>query len=127
MQSNLLLTQAGLDRRVKALYQFWVYNHSLFQLIQKEKLFYEEFIKVAKARYKNGESSLLEKSLVETRYAVVLNEWKEAERTYDESENLLKQVLQVSDTILPPEGGLEKCQVIIPGISNRAKPDRKLL
>lgn len=116
MQSNLLLTQAGLDRRVKALYQFWVYNHSLFQLIQREKLFYEEFLKVANARYNGGESNLLEKSLVETRYAVVLSEWKETERTYNESENLLKQVLQVTDTIFPPEGGLEKYPMIACGM-----------
>jgi cobalt-zinc-cadmium resistance protein CzcA len=117
MQSNLLLTQAGLDRRVKALYQFWLYNHSLYLLIQREKLFYEKFLLVAKARFENGESSLLEKSLVETRYAGVLNEWKEAERSYYESENLLKQVLRISDTILPPEDDLEKYQLILPAVS----------
>lgn len=116
MQSNLLLTQAGLERRVKALYRFWVYNHSLLHLAQKEKSFYEEFLKVASARYKSGESSLLEKSLVESRFAVVLSEWKEAERTYDESENLLKQALQITDTILPPENGISKYDMIIPGI-----------
>jgi cobalt-zinc-cadmium resistance protein CzcA len=116
MQSNLLLTQAGLDRRVKAIYQFWVFNHSLLQLVQREKLFYEEFLKVANARYNGGESSLLEKSLVETRYAVVLSEWKETERTYNESENLLKQVLQVTDTIFSPESGLEKYPMIPSGM-----------
>jgi cobalt-zinc-cadmium resistance protein CzcA len=116
LQSNVLLTEAGLDRRVKTLYQFWVYHHSLFGVIQREKLFYEQLLEVANARFGSGESSLLEKSLVETRYAGILNEWKEAERNLLDSESLLKQVLQVSDTLRPPESGLERYQLLVPSM-----------
>jgi cobalt-zinc-cadmium resistance protein CzcA len=114
MQSNLTLTQAGLERRVKSLYQFWLYNHNLYQLILKEKLFYEKFVSVANARFESGASNLLEKSVVETRYASVLSDWKEAERRFIESENLLKQVLQVSDSIRPPADGLERYLLNLP-------------
>jgi cobalt-zinc-cadmium resistance protein CzcA len=47
----------------------------------------------------------------------VLNELKEAERAFLESENLLRQVLQITDTILPAQGGLEKYPLVIPAIN----------
>ena len=107
-QSSLLLTRADLDRKVKTLYQYWVYTFSLKQLSEREHALYGELLKVAAVRFERGESSLLEKSLVETRYAAVLNELNEAQRMYMEAGRLVGQVLQVSDSLVPADRVLVK-------------------
>jgi heavy metal efflux system protein len=107
-QSGLMLTQADLDRRVKSIYQHWIYARGLLDLSGREHALYEKLLKVAEARYETGESGLLERSLVETRYAAVLGELKGAERLYSETGKLLGQVLQISDSIFPSDEGLVK-------------------
>ncbi len=102
-QSNLLLTQAELDRRVKALYQEWLYRYSLMNLTAREYGFYQKLADVADVQYRNGETSLLDKSLVETRFAGVLNEFRESERVYYETGSLLREVLQLDITLVPAD------------------------
>jgi cobalt-zinc-cadmium resistance protein CzcA len=111
MQSNLLLTRAELDRRVKALYQYWLFHYSLMNLTKKEYNFYSKLVTIAGAQYENGETSLLEKSLVETRFAGVKNELMESERMYHETGILLQQVLQVPFPLVPGDSVLTRLPV----------------
>ncbi len=100
-QSNLLLTQAELERRVQALYQYWVYHYSLVKLTSREYNFYLRLVEVSESQYRNGEIDLLKKSLVETSFVGLQNELKEDQRKFTETGSLMQQVLQVSIPIVP--------------------------
>jgi len=111
-QSNLLLTQAELDRKVKSLYQNWLHAYSMMKLSASEYEFYSKLVRVARAQYETGESGLLEKSLVETRFAGVQNELRESELLYYETGKLLQEVLQVSAPIKPGDSRLERIALV---------------
>jgi cobalt-zinc-cadmium resistance protein CzcA len=107
-QSNYLLTRAELDRRVKALYQYWLYHYNLMNLTSSEYNFYSKLVTIANSQYENGETSLLEKSLMETRFAGVQNKLKESERLFLETGTYLQQVLQVNSVLVPGDSMLTR-------------------
>jgi cobalt-zinc-cadmium resistance protein CzcA len=112
-QSNLLLTRAELERRVKSLYQYWLYQYSILSLAAKEHEFYLKLSDIAGSRYENGETSLLERSLVETQLAGVKNQLKESERLFYEAGNLLQQVLQVDEVLIPGDTVLRRLPMLV--------------
>ncbi|MFC2116702.1 CusA/CzcA family heavy metal efflux RND transporter [Bacteroidota bacterium] len=111
-QSSLLLTQAELDRSVKAIYQYWLYHYHMMNLTSREHDFYSRLVAIAKVQYENGETSLLEKSLVETRFAGVQNELRDSERMYFETGTLLQEVLQVAVPLVPGDTVFSRVDLI---------------
>ena len=107
-QSNYLLTRAELDKRVKALYYYWLYHYNSMNLTAREFAFYSRLVDIAKSQYKRGETGLLEKSLVETRFAAVQNKLRESERLYQETGSYLQQVLQVNYVLVPHDSLLAR-------------------
>jgi cobalt-zinc-cadmium resistance protein CzcA len=105
-QSKYLLTQAELESRVTSLFHYWIYQRDLLNLAEKEYAFYQKLAGIAAAQFENGETSLLDKSLVETSFAGIGNERLEARRLYHETGTRLQQVLQVRDHLLPSDTGL---------------------
>jgi cobalt-zinc-cadmium resistance protein CzcA len=102
-QSNLLLTRAELERRIKAVYQQWLFHYSLMNLTSREHGYYSKLVEIAETQFRNGEIDLLERSLLETSFAGLQNELRESERLFAETGTLLQQLLQMNTPLLPAD------------------------
>jgi cobalt-zinc-cadmium resistance protein CzcA len=102
-KSNLMLSQAELERRVKLIYQYWIYHYSMMNLTMREFEYYSKLTRIAQAQYISGEIDLLKKSLVETSFTGLQNELLENQRLYAETGSLLQQVLQVDIPLEPSD------------------------
>ncbi|MBN2350517.1 MAG: CusA/CzcA family heavy metal efflux RND transporter [Bacteroidales bacterium] len=92
-ETEFLIREKEITAQVKSAYLFWVYQQHRANILLEQKELYKNFVRVAGLHYTMGESNLLEKTMAQTRFAEVNNEYTRALDDLEIAANTLKQLL----------------------------------
>src|SRR5690606_25872636 len=84
----------------------WMYYRQVVKELEQQLSFYEHFESRADLRYRLGESSLLEKKLIENSLYELRNEHMMRSEDLRQARNSLQFLLGVDDSIIPAEDTL---------------------
>ena len=121
--SEYTITEKEITVQVKSAYFFWLYLHNKLDVLNEQKNLYHDLVRIAGLRYNLGESDLLEKTVADTRYAEVDNDYNRTQDDLVIAQNKLKQLICTDGDIYPDTLESGKYGLITPMDTSRYSPD----
>ncbi len=82
-------------------YNQWIFTHHKLNLLEQQKNWYDDFMRIVELHFEQGEFDLLDKVKAETEYALVRNNYLKAQDEVLLSENVLKMHLFIEGDLVP--------------------------
>ncbi len=86
---------------VRNSYNRWIFAHHKFNLLEQQKKWYDDFLRVVELHFEQGAYDLLDKVKAETEFALVRNNYLKAQDEVLLSENELKMNLFIEGDLVP--------------------------
>lgn len=102
------LAESDIRYQTRNAWQEWMYYRQVVKEFEQQLSFYHDFEERADLRYRLGESSLLEKKLIENSLYALRNEHMLRSADLHKARNLLQLLLGVGDSIVPAEDSLKR-------------------
>lgn len=96
---NVRITENELSYQVKSAWYQWAYYKALQRFLHYQDTLFVNFLKAANARYKSGETNLLEQKTAETQLMEIRNTLRRNEADMLIAENQLQTLLNVNEKI----------------------------
>ena len=101
------LTKKEVIAEVKSAYFFWLFQFKKLEILQEKNEYYSDLTRIADLNYKLGETDLQEKVTVTALHAQTELDYNTAQDELTIAQNKLKQLIVVTDDILPDTIELE--------------------
>lgn len=112
--TSLKISQKQLIATVKEAYFIWVHQFSANKLIEEEATYYDHFFETMKLRFERGDSNLLEKTMVEVKYAETQRKLLIAQENLKVVTNNLNKNIYSEGPYLPKSAELELYSIHFP-------------
>jgi cobalt-zinc-cadmium resistance protein CzcA len=119
VKSEYAITVKEITAQVRSAYFFWLYLYDKLNVLNEQKNLYHDLVRTAGLRYNLGETDLLEKTVADTRYAEVNNEYSRAQDDLVIAQNKLKQLICTDEDIYPDTLEYGKYSIIMSADTSR--------
>lgn len=106
-RTELVIAQRDITLQVRSVWNAWIYQKNITQLLKDEITEYSRFLNVVKQQYELGESGMLAKVMAENKYASLSNSLSSSMDEESMAENRLRQFILLEDSLVPDKPVLD--------------------